>query len=130
VRGLGTYALSGDLSPQPGALDAVPVRLEVLVVVGVVLGLGHLCGVLMGERKRKEGGGSWVSMPCVFVLDVPEELPAHNFSLPPSTRHAEHNAHFSSAQRLLPAPAPSACSAVSSAIKLSTCRAGGTLSNG
>ena len=33
----GTYALSGDLSPQPGALDAVPVRLEVLVVVGMVL---------------------------------------------------------------------------------------------
>ena len=106
MRGLGTYALSGDLSPQPGALDAVPVRLEVLVVVGVVLGLGHLCGVRMGERRRKEGRGSWVSTPCVVVLEVPEELPAHNSPAPPSIRHAEHNAHFPSAQRLLPAPAP------------------------
>jgi hypothetical protein len=59
----GTYALSGDLSPQPGALDAVPVRLEVLVVVGVVLGLGHLCGVHMGREKREEGRG-WRIRGC------------------------------------------------------------------
>jgi hypothetical protein len=35
--GRGTYALGGDLGSQSRALDAVPVRLEVLVVVGMVL---------------------------------------------------------------------------------------------
>ena len=33
----GTYALGGDLGSQTRTLDAVPVSLEVLVVIGVVL---------------------------------------------------------------------------------------------
>ena len=57
-----TYALGGDFGSQGRALDAVPVRLEVLVVVGVVLGLGHLCpqGV---ARGKEEGFSQSISTP-------------------------------------------------------------------
>ena len=48
---LGVHALGGHLTGAAGLLH-VPVRLLVLVVVGVVLGLGHLVSVLLTNHLR------------------------------------------------------------------------------
>ena len=54
-----TYAFSRDLGAKSRALDAVSVRLEVLVVVGMVLGLGHLC-----DKKSEGNVWSWEAEPA------------------------------------------------------------------
>ena len=52
-QGKETYALRRDLGAKRRALDTVPVRLEVLVVIGMVLGLGHICLQEGGPGERE-----------------------------------------------------------------------------
>lgn len=57
-QGKETYSLRRDLGAKRRALDAVPVRLEVLVVIGMVLGLGHICLQEGGPGERVEKGAA------------------------------------------------------------------------
>jgi len=54
-QGKETYALRRDLGAKRRALDTVPVRLEVLVVIGMVLGLGHICLQEGGPGENRKG---------------------------------------------------------------------------
>ncbi len=58
LQELGINPLHGWVSVRLGAMDSIPVMFPVLVVIGVVLGLGHL-GLLTGLLPNQV----WVVLP-------------------------------------------------------------------
>ena len=55
------HPLGGDPPDARGLLDAVPVRLVVLVVVGVVLALRHGCSAAGRERRLRRRAADWAA---------------------------------------------------------------------
>ena len=66
------HPLGGDPPDARGLLDAVPVRLVVLVVVGVVLALRHGCSAAGRDSGDYDGALQtiWSPPPLVFAGEV------------------------------------------------------------